>query len=169
MGDFLISDAELHPDPAFEAVRDPECGAVASFVGTVRGTNEGRRVLRLEYEGYEPVAVAEGARIIAEAKEKFPFLDAHCVHRTGMLEIKEESGHHLDLFFHNGQIWSVDSDTDDHEEAFYSFLSWTRGKFNFEPKDAPGERTFMKDTTSLLLEGMKRLDDASAAAGSPLA
>ena len=43
--------------------------------------------LRLEYEGYEPVAVVEGQKILAEAAEKFPYLHAHCVHRTGMLEI----------------------------------------------------------------------------------
>ncbi len=53
----------------------------------MRNENEGHEVLRLEYEGYEPVAVAEGEKILAEAAEKFPYLHAHCVHRTGMLEI----------------------------------------------------------------------------------
>jgi molybdopterin synthase catalytic subunit len=33
------------------------------------------------------VAVAEGEKILAEAAGKFPYLHAHCVHRTGMLEI----------------------------------------------------------------------------------
>jgi molybdopterin synthase catalytic subunit len=44
-------------------------------------------VLRLEYEAYEPLAVSEAQKIFAEAKQKFPYLQAHCVHRTGLLEI----------------------------------------------------------------------------------
>ena len=32
-------------------------GAVVTFVGTVRGDNQGRRVIRLEYEAYEPLAL----------------------------------------------------------------------------------------------------------------
>ena len=62
--------------------------------------------LRLEYEGYEPVAVAEGRKILAEAAEKFPYLHAHCVHRTGMLEIGDcavwvgVSSPHRDEAFH---------------------------------------------------------------------
>jgi CRP-like cAMP-binding protein len=82
--------------------------------------------------------------------------------RTGMLAIKEDGGHYLDLFFHEGQIFSAETDMEDPEEGFYAFLKWTRGKFTFEPcEDVPVERTFHKDTTSLLLEGMRRLDDAA--------
>ncbi|RMG10864.1 MAG: DUF4388 domain-containing protein [Planctomycetota bacterium] len=83
--------------------------------------------------------------------------------RTGLLSIKEEGGAFIDIFFHDGQIWSIESSGEDDEEQFYEFLSWTKGKFSFEPRDAPSERTFTKDTTSLLLEGMKRLDDAAVA------
>ena len=32
-------------------------GAVVTFVGTVRAHNLGRRVIRLEYEAYEPLAL----------------------------------------------------------------------------------------------------------------
>ena len=44
-------------------------------------------VERLEYEVYEPLAVSEGEKVIAEAKQLFPFLEATCVHRAGLLEI----------------------------------------------------------------------------------
>ena len=44
-------------------------------------------MLRLEYEAYEPVAVSEGAKVLADAQTKFPHLQAHCVHRSGLLEI----------------------------------------------------------------------------------
>ena len=68
---------------------DPAAGAYAGFEGWIRNVNEGHDVLRLEYEAYEPLAVSEGEKVIVEAREKFPILHAHCVHRTGMLEIGE--------------------------------------------------------------------------------
>jgi molybdopterin synthase catalytic subunit len=58
-----------------------------TFDGWVRNENEGRQVLRLEYESYEAMALKEGEKIIAEAHEKFPIIDAVCVHRGGLLEI----------------------------------------------------------------------------------
>ena len=38
-------------------------GAVTSFIGQVRGDNLGKRVIRLEYEGYEPLALKTFERI----------------------------------------------------------------------------------------------------------
>ena len=66
---------------------DRGAGAYCGFEGWIRNENEGKAVLRLEYEAYEPLAVSEGEKIIAEARAKFPHLHAHCMHRTGMLEI----------------------------------------------------------------------------------
>ena len=49
----------------------------------------------------------------------------------------------------------------DGEEMFYEFLTWTKGEFRFEPDDdIDVERNFFKNATSLLLEGMRRLDEA---------
>lgn len=77
----------IDPDVLRRELFDPAAGAYCAFEGWVRNENEGHAVLRLEYEGYEPVAVTEGEKILAEAREKFPHLLAHSVHRTGMLEI----------------------------------------------------------------------------------
>ena len=62
-------------------------GGFCVFEGWVRNENEGRTVARLEYEVYEPLAVAEGQKVIDEACRKYPHLDAVCVHRSGLLEI----------------------------------------------------------------------------------
>lgn len=62
-------------------------GGFCSFEGWVRNLNEGRNVRRLEYEAYEPLVISEGQRVLDEARQKFPFLEARCVHRTGLLEI----------------------------------------------------------------------------------
>jgi molybdopterin synthase catalytic subunit len=36
---------------------------------------------------YEPLAIDEGKKVLAEALQKYPHLKAHCVHRSGLLEI----------------------------------------------------------------------------------
>ena len=82
-----ITTAAIEPDALRERLFDPGAGAYCGFEGWIRNQNEGKAVLRLEYEAYEPLAVSEGENIIAEAKAKFPHLHAHCVHRMGMLEI----------------------------------------------------------------------------------
>ena len=68
---------------------DPACGGYASFEGLVRNHNEGMSVRHLEYEAFEPLAVKEGERIIAEAVERFGIEHAACVHRIGDLAIGE--------------------------------------------------------------------------------
>ena len=68
---------------------DPACGGYASFEGLVRNHNEGMHVRHLEYEAFEPLAVKEGERIVAEAIERFGIEHAACVHRIGDLTIGE--------------------------------------------------------------------------------
>lgn len=83
----------------------PAAGGFASFEGWVRNHNDGREVLRLEYEAFAELAVKEGERILAEARERFPIVAAACVHRLGALEIGElavwvgVSAHHRDEAF----------------------------------------------------------------------
>lgn len=62
-------------------------GACVTFEGWVRDHNDGDDVSALEYEAYEPIALAEGERIVAEAEQRFDVLAVHCEHRVGKLEI----------------------------------------------------------------------------------
>ena len=73
------------------AVRGDGDGAVATFLGTVRDRNEGRRVLHLEYEAYGGMAEREMERIAAEARERHAVSRIAIVHRTGRVEIGEAS------------------------------------------------------------------------------
>ena len=83
--------------------------------------------------------------------------------RTGTLHI-QNGEQFMQIFFHEGQIWSMEAWKEDTEEAFYGFLTWSTGQFKFEPAEAPeAARTVLKDTTSLLLEGMRRLDEVGVA------
>ncbi|MCA9785724.1 MAG: molybdenum cofactor biosynthesis protein MoaE [Candidatus Cloacimonetes bacterium] len=67
----------------------PAAGALVTFEGRVRAENEGRDVLRLEYEAYAGLAEKEAQRILDEARGRFPVLDIRCQHRIGLLEIGE--------------------------------------------------------------------------------
>ena len=66
-------------------------GAVAMFVGLVRDHNLGRRVLRLEYEAYEPLALRGLNLIVEEARERWPAVRLMIHHRIGRMEIGEAS------------------------------------------------------------------------------
>jgi len=67
------------------------CGALASFVGVVRGTHKGRRVRYLEYEAFVPLAEKVFAQIAGEAEAEWPGTVLAIVHRTGRLQIGEAS------------------------------------------------------------------------------
>ena len=78
-------------DELIAAVRGDGDGAVATFLGTVRDTNQGRRVLFLEYEAYGGMAEREMERIAEDARGRFELSRVAIVHRTGRLEIGEAS------------------------------------------------------------------------------
>jgi molybdopterin synthase catalytic subunit len=66
-------------------------GAIASFVGVVRGRNLGRTVTFLEYEAYEALALKVFARIEQEAREAWPSATLAFHHRIGRLDVGEAS------------------------------------------------------------------------------
>lgn len=84
---FAISEHSIAVDELREQVMNPGSGGVCVFEGWVRNENDGRTVQQLEYEVYAPLAIKEGEKVIAEAMQRFGFLAASCVHRSGLLEI----------------------------------------------------------------------------------
>jgi molybdopterin synthase catalytic subunit len=66
-------------------------GAVVTFVGTVRSENQGRKVLRLEYEAYTPLALRTFRLIADEAKARWPTARVAFRHRIGPLALGEAS------------------------------------------------------------------------------
>lgn len=86
---FALTDAEIEIEQWRTRLTNSSAGALVTFEGWVRNRNDGRQVLRLQYESFESLAVKEGLRIIDEAKQKFDVLDSVCVHRTGDLAIGE--------------------------------------------------------------------------------
>ncbi|MCG8440869.1 MAG: molybdenum cofactor biosynthesis protein MoaE [Caulobacterales bacterium] len=84
-----MTDRIIDPDSLKAALQNESAGACVCFEGWVRDHNEGEAVTRLEYEAHAPVAVKEGERILAEARERFELMTAHARHRVGLLEIGE--------------------------------------------------------------------------------
>lgn len=60
-------------------------GAIVTFLGTVRGENLGRRVVELEYQAYEPLAVRAFGVIAAEIADAWPEARVALHHRIGTL------------------------------------------------------------------------------------
>jgi adenylyltransferase/sulfurtransferase len=87
MNTFRFSHEPLDPAALAQTLRDPACGGYASFEGWVRNHNEGLEVNRLEYEAFEPLALKEAERIMADAVQRFGIEHAACVHRVGDLAI----------------------------------------------------------------------------------
>jgi len=88
----------MRPFPLFELSETPldvaalagslaaaHAGALVTFEGRVRDTNEGKPVDRLEYEAYPALSLAEGNAIVSEALEGV--INARCVHRVGTLAV----------------------------------------------------------------------------------
>jgi molybdopterin synthase catalytic subunit len=66
-------------------------GAVATFVGLVRDSNQGRRVSFLDYEAYEPLAVRALHLIQDEVRESWPGARLGIHHRIGRIELGQAS------------------------------------------------------------------------------
>ena len=64
-----------------------DAGAVNVFIGTVRSKTGHKKVVRLEYEAYEPMAILEIKKIIELAKEKWLLKGWSVSHRVGTLNI----------------------------------------------------------------------------------
>jgi molybdopterin synthase catalytic subunit len=62
---------------------DPRDGASVEFVGIVRADDAGRPVTWLEYEAYAPMADGMIARLIEQARQRWPLHQIHVRHRLG--------------------------------------------------------------------------------------
>jgi molybdopterin synthase catalytic subunit len=74
-----------------ELVRRPGCGAVVTFLGTVRDITGDEETLALEYEAYPEMAERMMATIEQEIGQRWPVGSVALVHRLGRLAVGEIS------------------------------------------------------------------------------
>jgi molybdopterin synthase catalytic subunit len=84
-----ILSTPLNIQSAIDGVMSPESGGIDVFIGTVRNATKGKRVVRLEFEAYEDMAIAEMKKIAQQAFEKWPVQGVVILHRTGLLDVGE--------------------------------------------------------------------------------
>jgi len=87
----LVTAEELPLGALASRVVCPTAGAIATFIGTTRDHFEGKSVLRLEYEAYQPMAEREILAIIHRARERWSLRHVAISHRVGVVPIAESS------------------------------------------------------------------------------
>ncbi len=81
---FQVVDRPLSLAEVVDAVSGPGLGGIVTFTGAVRGESHGKRVVRLEYEAYAPMAERKLAEIGAEVARAHG-AEVAIVHRVGAL------------------------------------------------------------------------------------
>ncbi|MGI9085568.1 MAG: molybdenum cofactor biosynthesis protein MoaE [Aeromicrobium sp.] len=81
-----IRDAPLSLDEVFAAVRDPEAGGIALFVGTVRRVDEGQPVDQLAYSSH-PTALDRLGEVAQRIADECDVVALAAVHRVGKLAV----------------------------------------------------------------------------------
>jgi len=79
----------LNAEALREAARSSKSGAVLVFEGCARDNHDGRNVLELSYEAYEPMALAQLEAMRREAMDKYSLHSCLIHHRLGPTPLAE--------------------------------------------------------------------------------
>jgi molybdopterin synthase catalytic subunit len=90
-GSFRLVEGPLDVGAVLREVEDPQAGAVASFVGTVRSHSRGRDVEHLDYEAFEEMAEPMLERLGDDLTRRHGLCAVAIHHRLGRVEIGEAS------------------------------------------------------------------------------
>ena len=120
---FAITFAPLSLDEIYSLADDPGNGAIVIMSGTVRNQTEGKPVKSLEYQAYEPMAIAIFRSIAQQIRSQWQDVNRVVIHhRVGHLTIGEISvlvavgcphrgeafaacQYAIDTLKHNAPIW----------------------------------------------------------------
>jgi molybdopterin synthase catalytic subunit len=120
---FRIGFAPLSLEEVYNLADDPANGAIVVMSGTVRQQTDGKPVLSLEYQAYEPMALTVFRQMASEIRQRWQAVNRVVVHhRVGKLEIGEISvliavgcphrgeafeacRYAIDTLKHNAPIW----------------------------------------------------------------
>lgn len=81
----------IAPARLLAAVEDDASGGAVLFLGCVRDHANGQKVVALEYEAYEPMALRQMERIKDEVCKRWPVRAFALVHRLGYMKVGEIS------------------------------------------------------------------------------
>ena len=87
--DIQLSHQQLSADRCIRFVQDDHCGGLAVFIGTVRAQTQKKKVIQLEFEAYEPMAITEVQKICNTICDKWDVKKASVHHCLGTLHVGE--------------------------------------------------------------------------------
>jgi molybdopterin synthase catalytic subunit len=120
---FAISFAPLSVEDVYTKADDPANGAIVVMSGMVRNQTDGKPVVALEYQAYEPMAMQVFYQIAAQIRQKWSLVTRVVIyHRIGRLQVGEISvlvavgcphrseafeacRYAIDTLKHNAPIW----------------------------------------------------------------
>jgi molybdopterin synthase catalytic subunit len=100
-------DFDLSAEVAALRAGNPKVGAIVSFVGTVRDLNDGATVAEMELEHYPGMTEQALDAIIAQARERWDFMDALVIHRVGKLKPQDQIVLAAVASSHRGEAFSA--------------------------------------------------------------
>ena len=127
---FTITIAPLSVGEIYALADDPANGAIVIMSGTVRNQTDGKPVLSLEYQAYEPMAIAVFHSIARQIRQQWQDVNRVVIHhRIGHLTIGEISvlvavgcphrgeafaacQYAIDTLKHNAPIWKKEHHQD---------------------------------------------------------
>lgn len=89
---FVITFTPLDLGQVYQLADDAANGAIVVMSGTVRNQTDGKPVVSLEYQAYEPMALNVFRQIAQDLRQQYPDVNRVVIHhRTGHLKIGEIS------------------------------------------------------------------------------
>ncbi len=143
-----MQEARIDPAALERFVASHEAGAIATFLGTVRGERGGAggaddELLALEYTAYGEMALKKMRAICEAARAKHDLIAVAAVHRTGRLELGEasiavavSSGHRAEAFA--GCRYVID--TLKVEVPIWKKEHWSSGETSWVDPTAPAQK-----------------------------
>jgi molybdopterin synthase catalytic subunit len=121
-----VRDGRLSVDEVLDAVRHPQCGAIALFVGVVRDHDHGAPVQALDYSAH-PSVVATLREVCERVAAEHPIGLLAAVHATGHLEIGDTAVVAAVSAAHRGEAFAACRDLIDSLKA--SVPIWKHQQF----------------------------------------
>ncbi|KAI4498528.1 hypothetical protein M0802_006463 [Mischocyttarus mexicanus] len=81
----------LNLEEIYNLTVSPKCGAISTFIGTTRDNFEDKKVIKLEYEAYEPMALKEMNNICDKIRSQWNIENIAMYHRLGEVPVTEAS------------------------------------------------------------------------------
>ena len=85
----LITREPILPESIIGKVKRDEYGAIVTFIGTIRDTTQGRKVIFLRISPYGKKAESKLREVVSVAKQKWQLHDIAISRRVGKLKVGE--------------------------------------------------------------------------------